>query len=100
MPAATAPSAAEISRALGRAREQLAGVLRALETVEAAARLDTLATVIRRLDSLRDLAEVLAAMAMQLEVFARDRITEASALLAVSQLELHAGEEGEDPDGR
>jgi len=99
MPTATAPSAAEISRALGRAREQLAGVLRALEEVEAAARLDTLAAVIRRLNSLRDLAEVLAAMAMQLEVFARDRIAEASTLLATSQLELHPGEDRGRPGG-
>jgi len=99
MPTVTAPSAAELTRQLAAARAHIANALRILDGLDAGVRVDATAALIEQLNRLRDLAESFAAIAMQLEVWSRERTEEARSLLANAQLELTAGEDRGRPGG-
>ena len=97
MSGGTVRSVAEIDRQLDTAALLIARATAILEQLEGTARLAGTSALIDQLTRLRDLASAFAAIALHLEIFARDETERARALLATAQLELTASEEGADP---
>jgi len=100
MSGGTVPSVAEIDRQLDTAAILIARATAILVELEGTARVDGAAALIEQLTRLRDLAGAFAAIALHLEVFARDETERARALLATTQLALTADDASGAPDGR